>query len=433
MLKRNAFFGFAGFVVPALTILATYPILASRLGAEAFGIFVLASSIGGAISFIDLGISAATVKYLAEDMERQKTDSAAEIISTSLLFYGVVGITVGLLVWLAAPWLAGLFAAEIELSEEAVWAFRLAGVQFAAFFLLNVILSLFKGMLEFHWSAVYLSLLTILTYVGAVAAVLIGGAGLIGVVIVSVVSHWASLLLAAGTAFQRCRHFKMNVLSAKPSVAAFRRMIRFGAYMAVNSVSGLFLYQIQRFLVGALFGPAAVTVFHLSVTFVSKVHSVIGAITEVLFPFSSAERNIHRVRYIYLRMLSGSAVLAAVALGILVIWAEPILTLWIGEELSRDVTPLVPYFAAAYFVLALSAAPYHLVNGTGKPWVNTLSYAGNALLNVLFIAVFLYFDQSLKSFALAFVMANIVNGLLYQAAVECWLWRRKLLVAAPTP
>jgi len=38
-----------------------------------------------------------------------------------------------------------------------------------------------------------------------------------------------------------------------------------------------------------------------------------------------------------------------------------------------------------YFFLALSPAPFHLVNGLGRPGLNTLFYVMNALLNVAFL------------------------------------------------
>ena len=55
---------------------------------------------------------------------------------------------------------------------------------------------------------------------------------------------------------------------------------------------------------------------------------------------------------------------------------------------AASVAPLVPVFALGYFFLALSPAPFHLLNGMGRPGLNTLFYAANAFFNVALIGAF---------------------------------------------
>jgi len=61
----------------------------------------------------------------------------------------------------------------------------------------------------------------------------------------------------------------------------------------------------------------------------------------------------------------------------------------------------------------------------GKPWFNTLFYAMNAALNLLFVSVFSFRGITLVKLAWAFACANIVTSVSYQIAVELLIWRRE--------
>jgi O-antigen/teichoic acid export membrane protein len=220
-----------------------------------------------------------------------------------------------------------------------------------------------------------------------------------------------------------CRGRGINLGKARPT--AFRRMFGFGWVMTVNSLSGFLLYHVQKYLVGAAMGPAAVTIYQTAAVVPSKVHAAVNAATEVMFPFSSASRDRAGLRRVYIRMLGGSAVVAVAGFATLVALARPLLTLWMGAPLARSVAPLVPVFSLAYLFLALSPAPFHLANGLGRPGLNTVFYAMNALLNLALIGVFAFSGLTLEKFAWAFAAANILTSVLYQAAIETVIWRGK--------
>lgn len=423
-IKRNSFYGLLGFAVPTAVMLVAYPVLVHRLGAEAFGVYLLATSISGVLAFLDFGFSAATLKFIAEDTARGDERGAADILVASLVFYGGLGATVALAVLAIAPWLIDLFAIRQDMQVEAVLVFRLAGVQFAVFMLITVFISLFKGLQRFEQSSLMLSVLSVVTYGGAALAVLVGNVGLVGVTAISLAAHILvlGLCLVVGRSIAQKHQFPIS--EARPSLLTFRRMFSFGAVMTVNSISGVFLYQIQQYLIGATIGPAAVSIYRLATTVPAKAHAVVNAVTEILFPFASATTDRTRLRQVYLRMLTGSVVIAFLALLPLAIFPQAILSIWIGSKLAMEVAPLLPLFAVAFFFLALSPAPYHLVNGLGKPWINTISYAFNAFANVVLIALFARDGMTLFEFAWAFTIANIVNSLAYQAVVEILVWRR---------
>jgi len=99
----------------------------------------------------------------------------------------------------------------------------------------------------------------------------------------------------------------------------------------------------------------------------------VNAFTEVLFPMASASPV--RVRSIYHRMLLASVVMASLAFGAVLLLRGPLMSVMVLGRTGNDARPLIPALALGWFLVALSPAPFHLLNGLGKPWVNSVFYA----------------------------------------------------------
>lgn len=425
----NSIYGLIGFAIPTVVMLVAYPVLINHLGAEVFGIYILATSVSGSLAFFDFGVSSAAVKFIAEDMVKGNQRAAAEVINTSLIFYGGLGAIGDLLIWFLSPRLVLLFRVDPLVQTEAIWAFRLAALQFGIYLLTVVFVSVFKGMQRFDYSALVLSFLSVLTYAGAVAGVLLFGAGLQGITTISFVANLVIFLFSAILSFMLCRTHSIQLISTRPSFYTFRRMFNFGIAMTVHMFASFFFRQAQRLLVGALIGPGAVTIYVLAVTVVSKVHELISATTEIIFPIASVvdKKNKSLFRRVYLHMLFGSGIIAILILLPLVILAEPILKLWVGADLASKTAPLMMFFAIAFFFVSLSPVPFYVVNGFGKPWFNVIFDLINVTIATLLIVVFAVNGLTLVEFAWAFAISNAVNGLLYQVAVEILIWRSSVM------
>ncbi len=420
-LGRSAFQGLVGFVAPALVVFASYPVLLRHLGAAAFGVYLLAVSMSGAMMFLDLGFSAVTLRFVALDLAAGHTGAAADVVLTSLVFYGAAGILGGLGIAALSPLWAGLFKIEPPLLGDAISAFRMAGLPFAACFMDLVFLSVAKAAGRFDRAALYLTLLAIATHGSAAVAVLLGS-GLAGAMISVAVAHVAALCFIAASGLRLCRALGIDLRHARP--VAVGRMFAFGWVFTLNSAAGFLLFQIQRLLLGAVLGSAAVSVYQVAMAAPAKLQGAVHAASEVLFPLATGSSVNARLRRIYRRAFGLSAVLALVGLGGLVTLGRPLFTWWLGASMAASIAPLLPVFAIAYFVLSLAPAPYHVLNGLGRPGVNTLFSVMNVLLNLALLGIFARSGLTLSRFAWAFALSNVITGICYQAAVEAIVWKQ---------
>lgn len=372
-IRKNSFFSFLGFVIPTAVMLIAYPVLVHHLGTEAFGVYILATSISGAMAFLDFGFSAATLKFVAEDIAKGNRKSAADIIVTSLIFYGSIGSFGALLIWIISPWLIMLFSIKDNLSVDAIWVFRLSSIQFAISFLTTVFISLFKGLQRFNFSTISLSLLSILSYGGSILGILFADFGLIEVVIVGLVTNLVVLAVSAIIGYFLCRNYEIDLFSASTTRQTFRRMFDFGLALAINSIAGYLHGQVQRIMVGIFLGPQYVTSFYIGVWGPAKVNSATLAISEPLFPkiasMNCSDGSAFRTLYLrYITIVSG---VSFTALFPLFLFPEPIFKIWFGGHIPPYAPAIASIMSVGLFFNAIGQPAHHAVNGLGKPWINT--------------------------------------------------------------
>jgi O-antigen/teichoic acid export membrane protein len=206
-------------------------------------------------------------------------------------------------------------------------------------------------------------------------------------------------------------------------------MFGFGSALLINGFASLFQNQIQKYVIGMTLGPASVAIFQTACVIPGKIHAAVNASTEVLFPISSAAKDPASLRRIYLRMLGATIACAALALVLLICLGPWFLSLWLRGNSSPQMKPLLIIFAIAYFFLALTPPSFYLLNGIGKPWINTMLFSVTAAINLLLIGVCFIFGISLIGIASAFAVAVICGSAACHVIVERYVWR-KLLCAS---
>jgi O-antigen/teichoic acid export membrane protein len=425
-LARNSGFGLVSFVVPSLVLIVAYPLLIHRIGADAFGVFVLASGLAASMALLDPGLTPATTHFVAKDMAAGLREEAARAITTSLVLYLAIGLVGSAAIWLASPWLASTFAGTAVDRDAAAWVFRLGAVQIESYFLINVCAGTFKGLHRFDWAALVISALAIASYGPAILASVIWGSDLERIILAYTAGYVAVAALSVVLLVIAARRYDVPIAKVRPSMATLGRLVRFGVFMLGNSVASFLLNQIQRFAIGAMIGPAAVTVYQLATTIPSKAAALVAAATESLFPFASSSPSRAELRRTYLRMLGASALVAFVLLATLTVARGPILDWWLGAKTAAAAADVLPLFAAAFFFLSLTPAPYYLANGMGKPHLNMACYLLDGVANVVLLVILILLPGglTLAKVGWAFLGANFVYAVVYQGLAELVLWRR---------
>jgi O-antigen/teichoic acid export membrane protein len=420
---KNSVFGLLGFLIPTIITFAAYKLLVAGLGETGFGVYLIATSIGGAMAFMDLGISSANIKFVAEDAYSHKNSSrVASLVWTSAAFYGVVGLVMTVTSFLLAPWLAELFKLPDMWLPDSTLLFTLAALQVGALLVSNVFVGVLKALGRFDLGAAASMITPILSLGGGALGVHYGVFSLLGLVWLGVLGNVIGLFFGLFLSVRICGQRGIVLMSCGPTVVAFKRMFQFSAVLTFHTFAAIFFNQIQRLLIGWSLGPVAVGVFQFPYIAMSKVHALLNAGSEFLYPESSANKRSCEVRKLYLKVFFVVMVGAFLSLGFITALADLIFGLWLGNEISLKVAPLVLPLAIAFFFVAMSIPAHHLLNGVGKPIWNVYY----SLCNIVVYAISLVFLNhggfSLIDFAVAFMISNVLTGLVFQIAVEFVFW-----------
>src|ERR1700736_3842195 len=95
LIAKNSIFNLAGLILPTAAGLLTLPYIVKGLGTDGYGILSIAYLVLGYFSIFDLGLSRATVKFVAEHLSPDKIHKVPGLVWTSLTLLVGLGCVFG--------------------------------------------------------------------------------------------------------------------------------------------------------------------------------------------------------------------------------------------------------------------------------------------------------------------------------------------------
>ena len=127
-LLRAAASGYVAQGVALVTAFLLTPLVLHHVGPTHFGLWVLVGALVSYGSLLDLGISSAVVKYVAEYRAQGKPDAAHAVVATALRVYALLGLAVVVVAVVVAPLVPAVFDVPEGDRDLAVWLTVVAGV-----------------------------------------------------------------------------------------------------------------------------------------------------------------------------------------------------------------------------------------------------------------------------------------------------------------
>lgn len=422
-IRKSSIYALLGFAIPTLLVLISQPILLSKLGLEAYGIFTLIASLTGSFAFLDMGLSAATLKCVAEDIGHRKLESLSEILSGSVIFYGGLGLVLFIGFWISSSWITQKLITDAAYYQETVSAIRLSAIQLALVFLMNVFLSLLKGMHRFDLSTLSITAFSLISNGSIIIAVLKYNPNIAELAAINVGVTFFALICAASLSIYLCISADLRVRVVVPTIAVYRRLFVFGFPLTVTMIINILNSHVRLILLGAVLGPQSVAVFNLGTFPAAKANSATMALSEPLFPKVAAASSSDKtyLGMLYKKYLLVVLSISAILLAPFILFPDFIYSLWLNHEVPPNVTEIAAIFSVALFVNAASQPAQQFVNGMGQQKVNTLYAAINATTAYTILAV-LYATKdtvTVIDFAIAASGGLIITGVGYL------LWYRR--------
>jgi len=388
---RNTFSSVGRFALLALLALLVTPYALHKLGPLQFGVWALTGVFTTIIRLADFGLTRALVKFVAEWEAQGQSTRINESVSTVLFLL----IVLGLLVCLLCLGLQGWLIERLFRLPEALWPeARFVFTTIIAVATLELILGVFQALLDgLQRMDINNGLAMLDQSLGALGTVIMlwVGYGLRGLAVKSLfiaVFSWALYLLIV-------RRLQPDLV-IHPSY--FRReqartLFDFGMNFQIVNLVGLLMEPLNKTLLSRFLSLEFVTYYEIANRLLSPLISLFQALAQALYPAASelgatqrrevmANLHWHAVRYMTFA--------AWPIYGLVILLAEPLITLWIGPGYTASATAL-QLLAAAWLVSALATPAYFIAQGIGKPHLSTFASvttgAGSAIGSLALVTV----------------------------------------------
>lgn len=367
LLLRNTCLNFLGQVLPGLVGLTTTPFVIRGLGMEAFGVFSLAVVVLGYIGLFDLGLGAATTKYVAESLATGDFRRLTSFVWTSMAVQLSLGVVAGIALAFAVPSLtAKVFRIPPQMSHDVRITFFLLAAS------LPIVSggSCLRGVLEAGQKFDLVNLVRVPAAVSTFLFPALGvhwGLGIVGIIVLLILSRlgafvWYWILCL------RC--FPSLVERRFCDISSLRSLFTYGFWITISNVVGPLFHYLDRIFIGALLSVTALSYYAGPQQFLNGIWIIPSSLTTTLFPaFSSLDASSRRETIGKVYALSLKTILLTVGPAVLlsVFLARTILRLWLGVEFAEQSTFVLQILLVGALVNSLALCPHSLIRALGRP------------------------------------------------------------------
>ncbi len=380
-LLSGSFWNLVGQALPLLVAVAAIPWLIGLIGLERFGFLALAWVLVGYAGLFDLGIGRAVIRTVAERLGAGDHEGARRLATAGLSFLLLLGLAVGAVGLLLAPWLVHrVLDVPPALQPEALLALRLLALSMPFVMLSNG----YVGVLSAHEGFKRLNLVRAALSLASYGLPL--GMALAGMVTLPAVVGTIVLVRVLGTAAfaDACRRdsgFRWR--PARPAAAEAHALLRLGGWMSVSNLVSPLLSQLDRLIVGALVPLREVGIYAAPSDLMSRLMALPYAIVGAFFPQASqiapggaeaGQALANLTRWLFLVMLPPLVVVMALA--------QPAMLLWLGPAIGGDAALVLQLLVPGVLANTVAQAPATLIQAAGRP-------RDMALLHLLELPLFL--------------------------------------------
>ena len=363
---RNTALNFVGLALPLFLAFLVMPVISRNLGAARFGLLGLAWALLEYFSLMDVGLGRATTKFVAE-RAAERPPELVEIITISTLSQTFTGVLGGVLLAALTPFLVGhVFTVPPALVPEAR---RVLFLLSATLPLVLLSLSL-RGVVE---AAQRFDLSNMIRLVSSCTTFLIPAVGA-----AQGVSLPAIILLLLVARVLTCVALVITVPFALPGLVwrwphewrFLRQLLAYGGWVAVSNVLSPVLIYLDRFMLAALVGIAAVGYYTAPYEATTRLLIIPASLVTTLFPVVSAlgvKNEYSTLCRMFTASLRNLVLVLAVPVAAVLVFAPDLLTLWLGPEFSAQSAAAMRILAIGLLVNGLAHVPFGYIQALGRP------------------------------------------------------------------
>jgi O-antigen/teichoic acid export membrane protein len=366
IIVKNSVFNLLGLVLPTAVGIFTTPYIVRGLGADGYGILSIAYLVLGYFSIFDLGLSRATVKFVAEHLSPDQIHKVPGLVWTSLALLVGLGCFFGTIGAALVPMMMTHF---FKMPASFVHDARLS------IFILCLAMPIMlgndalRGVLEAAQRFDLVNFVkvpsSVIFYLSIALAVSLG-VRVPGIVSLLVLIRFLSTMVYLVFCFRVFPGLKSHVGVSRE---ALKPLTVFGGWIMVSNVTGPVFGYLERFMIASMLSVGMLTFYSVPFDLIGKILVFPMSIIPSLFPYFSyhGTKGRSEVAEVTARVSKYMLLILTPASAIFFFFARQILQAWVGTDFANQSTVVMQLVTVLFFLNAFALLPYTSVQALGRP------------------------------------------------------------------
>jgi O-antigen/teichoic acid export membrane protein len=366
IIAKNSIFNLLGLILPMVVGVITLPYVIKGIGTDGYGILSIAFLVLGYFSIFDLGLSRATVKFVAEHLSPDQIHKVPGLVWTSLTLLVGLGCMFGIIGAMLVPVMMTRF---FKMPPSFIGDARLSIVIMCLAMPIMLGTDALRGVLEAAQRFDLVNLVkvpaSVLFSLSSALAVSMG-ISVPGMVLMLVLIRLTSMvvyLLLCFRVFPRLRE------KYEFSREALGPLTIFGGWIMVSNITGPIFGYLERFMIASMLSVSLLTFYSVPFDLVGKTLIFPMSIIPSLFPYFSyhSTKGRKEVSDVTSRVAKYMLLVLTPAAAVFFFFARQILQLWLGDQFANQSTTVMQLVALLFFLNAFALLPYTSVQALGRP------------------------------------------------------------------
>ncbi len=363
--RRNVLFSAAERGLLTLLTLVTSPLIVHGFGEMRFGILSISMTTLGFLAFLDLGITAAAVRELAQARGAGDELRAKRVFSTALGIYVALGMVAGTALFALAPWLVHrVFHVDAANQTDALLVMRAAGVGLGLNLMLAPMTTVPRALQRLDISTMITISVSVITTVGLVVAARANSlSAAVAVQLLSTAGAMVAYFLASKRLAPELRFWPQM------HRASMAKLGNFAAFQLLSQIFGTLAVYADRLILAAWLTPADVTYYSIPAGLSQKIHVLMAAAAGFVFPRVAellAKQDRDGVARLYGQGVRLTMLVAVLLAAPVVAGGHAFLHAWMGIDFANQAAASLRWTALAYACFCATVMPVLTLLGLGK-------------------------------------------------------------------
>lgn len=394
--------------ISAVIAAISYPVYLHFLGYEKYGVWLILSTIINFSQLSNLGIGTAVMKLVSEELGHYNKERIQKYVMTALMIWAVSGTVVLSSILLFRSEVIGIFKLSADNSRLALWLLPYIGLFSFYIFVVQIFSAALSGIGR-------MDIVNYLDTIGRVVILVISAIllnlnwGIESLLVSYVVSYLFVHLMTIHT-LRRLNDLRFVSL-ANIDYSLIRKLLEFGIGMVGSSIIDILVVPFNRLVLSRYAGVSSIPVFDIAYTAATQFRNLLATAFRAISPEISrlSAKGTDLVKQEFAK-INRDALRLNLLIGVplyiaLIIFAEPILRLWLGSRFVDTLPLTFQIILVGTFLSLLGVPSYFVIMGLGRTANIFVSHMLQSSVNAIIIFCMLASSLSLSTYLIALSVA----------------------------